>query len=344
MTSASSMNEYQSVVISVIVIAHNRKNFILEALKSLLKQTLDRKLFEIIVVKNFKDQFIDEYIEKNSIVSILCNYDSIGMKMSVGILASKGNILSFLEDDDRFLENKLNIIYEEFENNDSLVLYRNEYIRVNGFEQSLDLQRNSLKEQIKLDCLSISKKEMAHILNRHLDIYQSTMSIRKFAILPFLSNIEKIQRGPDIFWIYSAISTKGEIIFSPKILTIITIHGNNTASTNVTQNIKTLIENRTLLILYLLFDYKNIMSLPLNELILKFVKNSIFRWQLETILYCDNSYYTLSLNKSSVIRSLIEFHFKFNIPLLLLFIIVSVFPKKLGLVFYSFIIRNLIRL
>lgn len=338
------MNKDHTVVISVIVIAHNRKNFILGALNSLLKQTLNRKLFEIIVVKNFKDRLIDEYIENNSIVSIFSNYISIGMKISAGILASRGDILSFLEDDDRFLENKLNIIYKEFKNNNSLVLYRNEYIKVNIFEQRLDLRRNSLKEQIKLDCLSISKKEMSGILNRHLDIYQSTMSIRKFAILPFLNKIQAIQMGPDIFWTYLATSSKGEIIFSPKILTKITIHENNSASTNVKHSIRTLMEKRRLLASYLIFDYNNIISLELNELNSKFVRNSIYRWQLETMLYSDNFYCTSSFKKSVVIRSLIEFHYKFNIPLLLLFIITSFFPKKLGSVFYSFIIRNVIKL
>ena len=98
------MNKDHSIIISVIVIAHNRKTFLLGALNSLLKQSLNRKLFEIIVVKNFKDQVIDEYIENNSIVGIFCNSINIGMKMSAGIIASRGNILSFLEDDDRFLE------------------------------------------------------------------------------------------------------------------------------------------------------------------------------------------------------------------------------------------------
>ncbi|MCW1293277.1 MAG: glycosyltransferase [Candidatus Parvarchaeota archaeon] len=56
--------------ISVIVTAYNRKEFLLNALKSAVNQTLDRKFYEIIVVKNFNDNEIDNYIQQNNIKEI----------------------------------------------------------------------------------------------------------------------------------------------------------------------------------------------------------------------------------------------------------------------------------
>ena len=41
--------------ISVIITAHNRKEFLLEAVNSALNQTLPKDEYEIIVVKNFQD-------------------------------------------------------------------------------------------------------------------------------------------------------------------------------------------------------------------------------------------------------------------------------------------------
>jgi glycosyltransferase involved in cell wall biosynthesis len=55
-------------VISVIIIAYNRKIFLKDAIKSVLNQSLDRNLYEIIIVKNFNDKDIDDFIDPNGIV------------------------------------------------------------------------------------------------------------------------------------------------------------------------------------------------------------------------------------------------------------------------------------
>jgi len=41
--------------ISVIIVAHNRREFLLEAVNSALHQTLPKDEYEIIVVKNFSE-------------------------------------------------------------------------------------------------------------------------------------------------------------------------------------------------------------------------------------------------------------------------------------------------
>jgi len=48
--------------ISVVVTAYNRRDFLLSALKSVNNQSF--KDYEIIVVKNFHDQAIDNFIKK----------------------------------------------------------------------------------------------------------------------------------------------------------------------------------------------------------------------------------------------------------------------------------------
>lgn len=53
--------------ISVLVIAHNRREYVIEALNSLLSQTLSHKEFEILVLKNFEDEKIDAFIQKEGI-------------------------------------------------------------------------------------------------------------------------------------------------------------------------------------------------------------------------------------------------------------------------------------
>ncbi|WP_241760253.1 glycosyltransferase [Thermoplasma volcanium] len=47
-------SEKGNMVISVIIIAYNGKKYILDAVKSALNQTLDKKYYEIIVIEKLQ--------------------------------------------------------------------------------------------------------------------------------------------------------------------------------------------------------------------------------------------------------------------------------------------------
>jgi len=111
-------------VISVIIIAYDRKIFLKDAIKSVLNQSLDRNLYEIITVKNFKDKDIDDFIDQNGLLNIFSEDNTILGKFLEGITKSKGDIIAFLEDDDRFHKDKLKIVNEIFSDED-VVYYHN---------------------------------------------------------------------------------------------------------------------------------------------------------------------------------------------------------------------------
>ncbi|WP_048816757.1 glycosyltransferase family A protein [Caldisphaera lagunensis] len=101
--------------ISVIVTAHNRKKYLPYALQSLEKQTLDKDKFEVIVVKNFEDQLSDKIIERNNWKNIVTEENNtLGEKLSLGIDESKGDIITFLEDD-TYKPERLMYIYKSFQ-------------------------------------------------------------------------------------------------------------------------------------------------------------------------------------------------------------------------------------
>ena len=85
--------------ISVIITAYNRREFLLNAIKSVLSQTLDKKYYEIIVIKNFQDDIIDNFISENNIKGIISTDNSLGGKLIEALNVATGEIISFLEDD-----------------------------------------------------------------------------------------------------------------------------------------------------------------------------------------------------------------------------------------------------
>jgi len=102
------------MLISVIISAYNRREFLKNAIRSVYNQLLDKGLYEVVVVKSFEDKDIDDYIAKLGYKNIVYDTPSYGERVSAGIEESKGEILAFLEDDDEFEPNKLSKMYNVF--------------------------------------------------------------------------------------------------------------------------------------------------------------------------------------------------------------------------------------
>ncbi|MGC8949526.1 MAG: glycosyltransferase family 2 protein [Thermoprotei archaeon] len=97
---------------SVIVAAYNRRSFLLNALRSLSNQTF--KDFEVIVVKNFYDKEINDYIHHQGFKDIFIDTKYYGEQIAVVIEEAKGDIILFLEDDDEYEQNKLHVVTNIF--------------------------------------------------------------------------------------------------------------------------------------------------------------------------------------------------------------------------------------
>jgi Glycosyl transferase family 2. len=108
---------------SVVVIDYKRKKYILDALQSIKNQKgIDLNDIEVIVVKYYQDEKIDNYIKENFPNYKIINLDPddpdhyIGRTISEGIKASSNNLIFLLEDDDMFTENKISRIFEIVKN------------------------------------------------------------------------------------------------------------------------------------------------------------------------------------------------------------------------------------
>jgi glycosyltransferase involved in cell wall biosynthesis len=77
--------------ISVVVTAYNRRDFLLSALKSVNNQSF--KDYEIIVVKNFHDQAIDNFIKKHGSKEIFINAKRYGKQVTAALPPTSRTIL-----------------------------------------------------------------------------------------------------------------------------------------------------------------------------------------------------------------------------------------------------------
>ncbi len=128
--------------ISVVITVYNRREFLLNAIESAVNQTLDKKFYEIIVIKNFRDNTIDNYIVKNNVIGVISHNKSFGEKFVEALNIASGDVISFLDDDDLFANNKLEVVYNKFKDHSNLCYYHNDHIQVNEKYEILDTDRN----------------------------------------------------------------------------------------------------------------------------------------------------------------------------------------------------------
>jgi glycosyltransferase involved in cell wall biosynthesis len=199
-------------IISVIVIAFNRKEFLLRAINSVLDQTLEKSKYEVIVIKNFEYEDIDNVIARNGIISLLRGNEIVGSYICAAVEKSRGEILAFLDDDDEFVPDKLQKVLEIFSSDPKAGYYHNETIPIDssGNEFKGNFRERSRNFMEKTGRFSIQKPVTGSSANKLFRAaaygYLSSIAIRKAVILPYLSFLkDTIESAQDLFVFYCAL-------------------------------------------------------------------------------------------------------------------------------------------
>ena len=231
--------------ISVIITAYNRKDYLLSAVKSVADQTLSKDLYEVIVVKNFEDKRIDEYIRKQGFKNVIYDTPRYGEQVAAGIEESTGDVLAFLDDDDEFEREKLSEVYKAFSKYKEISYFHDTrkfiyYDNVIDASVSDPLIRSIVEfhERIVPNydvVLSPSYKYASYFLARYPGILatQSLMSIKRACIESRLNLLRRVRiLGEDFFSAFAA--ECGPLYHTGRKLTKYRIHNKN-VSIDLTQ-------------------------------------------------------------------------------------------------------------
>jgi glycosyltransferase involved in cell wall biosynthesis len=187
----NNLNDY----ISVIITAYDRRDYIKQALNSLMQQTVNA--FETIVVTNF-EMDLSQFNKLNP-RHIVVPKDQRHLLFR-GILEARGNILAFLEDDDLFLPNKIEWVYKVFRER-GVVYYHNDYRSIDAHGNKIVFRNED--NYFNLSCVSVKK----NIINA--EIMKNIWGISDFSLF------------------VSALISKGRIIHDSRVLTVYRLHSSN---------------------------------------------------------------------------------------------------------------------
>lgn len=213
-----------SLAISVVIIAYNRQQFLTQAIESALKQTLKRSLYEIIVVKNFSDVNDEERYSELGVRFFTLPDGPVSKYIIKGIEVAKGEVISFLDDDDLFDAEKLQYVQTLFDNHPNLVYLHNgrEYFPRRNRGLNI-LPKGYIKAPLSFriddrgDSLS---KYLRIIFKQNLAINLSSVSVRSYILRKQIYALISMVGATDYFIFFLCLQLQGkEVMFVPTVLT-----------------------------------------------------------------------------------------------------------------------------
>jgi glycosyltransferase involved in cell wall biosynthesis len=219
--------------ISVLICTFDRKDYILRSIESLFKQDIDKQAFEIVVVKGFQDEFIDEYLDIHHVKNVFLNERSLGKKIAMGIIECSGDFICFLDDDDEYEPNKLRKIYDVLNEYPDTDFIHNSILTMSEDGSTANL-RQSGTPPIDFSFRSDLKKEntaLSKFLRYRGDWYLSATCIRRSVIESVLNELRETNQSLDKFVFFAALNHGRRIMMIRDRLTRYRLHTSTTTYT-----------------------------------------------------------------------------------------------------------------
>ena len=212
-----------------VVTAYSRREFLKYAVKSVINQTLDKSLYEIIVVKNFRDPEVDHAVESNRGKIIEAGDEPVGKYLATGINESEGEVIAFLDDDDIFHSRKLERLFKVFNYDYDLDYYHHNLIAINELGDILPLDIDRVNEYLRL--VSINDRIKAvKMYGFKCGSGMSAIVVRnRLAIMLSKYIMHHVIDAPDFITYAFALDYGKVLIHEPHGLAFYRIHGKNTS-------------------------------------------------------------------------------------------------------------------
>jgi glycosyltransferase involved in cell wall biosynthesis len=226
--------------ISVIVTAYNRRRYLPFALRSLEAQTLPRDRFEVIVVKNFEDKESDNITSRNGWKEVYNDDLYQGRMVLAGLEESRGEVITFLDDDDMYVNNRLEEVYKAFTAYNRLTYFHNSQTIIDDNGDVLERPPRSKNlvggspiviDVDKLQMLAkkyvMSTVDITLKVRAGADVNGSSIAVRRPVLESHVQLLKRLPIGIDNFAFVSSLRAGGLMYFTDERLTLYRVHGEN---------------------------------------------------------------------------------------------------------------------
>lgn len=202
--------------ITVVVTAYRRKRYLRDAVRSAIDQTLDRSKYEIIVLKDFADPEIDGWLAGLSppVRVVTEDIPVLGAMAARGFELARGEVVSLLDDDDRYRRPKLQGVYDLFQRDPRLVYVRNSCEGIDADGQPVPSWRQYRPQpptSRTIDLAQDGEHSLPWVQRYGGHLNGSTMSLRAAYFRPFLRWLRQSPAAPDLLLFTAAALSRGTL-------------------------------------------------------------------------------------------------------------------------------------
>jgi glycosyltransferase involved in cell wall biosynthesis len=225
--------------ISVIVTAYNRRRYLPFALRSLETQTLPKDKFEVIVVKNFEDKESDDIVSRNGWKYVYNDDPYHGRMVLAGLEESKGEVITFLDDDDMYTNNRLEEVYNVFNSYRDLVYFHNSQEFIDEDGRRLENPLRPSKNLVRGNNIAFNPKALQGVSKRYgmsiadlilkyvrarADFNNSSVAVRRHIVESHAQLLKRLPASIDSFTFAASLRSGGLFYFTDKKLTLYRVH------------------------------------------------------------------------------------------------------------------------
>jgi glycosyltransferase involved in cell wall biosynthesis len=230
-------------LISVIVTAYRRRQYLYNALLSVKAQTLSKDKYEVIVVKDFEDPQVDSLVKEMGWRSVYSDSEYQGRMYLNGLKEANGDVIAFLDDDDTYMPNKLEYVYSVFERNPDIGYLQHSFtpVGVDGSPRpclAREAPRNLVPQsELKLAWKDVEKGKdygvqdpVLFVLGRYrmfADKNSTTIVVRRGLLERRKDVLAELPIAFDSFLFASALADRVPLYFSDAPLSSWRFHGSN---------------------------------------------------------------------------------------------------------------------
>ena len=222
--------------ISVVVVAHDRVEFVADALDSLASQDLDPAFFEVVLCTNLPRSSIGSRLDASRVTVLELPPGNWGEWILSALPRCRGDVLCFLDDDDWFEPAKLSRVRSAFERYPSVGYFHNRIRR--AFQGSSPTRgQNALalgnSEGPGLGLVEDRKKDQ-RLLDRLFwsggGFNLSAMAVRRDLVRSLGPLTSELEVGHALALFYAAALGAWDIYFEPEALTRYRVHSANSST------------------------------------------------------------------------------------------------------------------
>lgn len=221
--------------ITVMVVAHNRRDFVAEALGSVVAQDLDPDLFEVVFCTNVPRESLGSEVLRGRVARLDLPEGSWGEWIRAALPQCHGDILCFLDDDDLFEPGKLSSVRSAFRQYPSIGYYHN---RIRRFTHG------SLRSDVRFggprpgpegpDCGLVEDRRKSRALINRLfwkaaGFNASAIAVRRDLLESLGSLFPQLEVGHPLALFYAGAISHRDLYFDPAALTRYRIHSTNSS-------------------------------------------------------------------------------------------------------------------